>query len=121
MYKLVILVEPQDDSTEFDRRWPDFLALAERMPGLRREVTAHVDRVLHGKLGAHLIHELHFDSLKTAGEAMASIEGQSAGQLLQEISGGKVTLLLADHLQDELSHIHRRSPLGEQAPPASRA
>ncbi|MEX2144219.1 MAG: hypothetical protein WD740_06465 [Anaerolineales bacterium] len=107
MYKLVILIHPQDHSAEFDQRWPEFLAKAERMPGLRREVTARVDRVLHGTAAAHLIHELHFSSLTAATDAMASPEGQSAGQLLQEISGGKLTLLLADHLQDELSHIHR--------------
>jgi len=106
MYKLVILIEPQDHSAEFDRRWPEFLAKAERLPGLRREVTARVDRALHGK-PAHLIHELHFDSLTAATDAMASPAGQGAGQLLQEISGGKLTLLLADHLQDELSHFHR--------------
>lgn len=120
MYKLVILIEPQDHSSEFDRRWPEFLAKAERMPGLRREVTARVDRVLYGK-PAHLIHELHFDSLTAATDAMASPAGKSAGQLLQDISGGKLTLLLADHLQDELSHIHRHQPAQEPAPPSKRA
>jgi len=119
MYKLVILIEPQDHSAEFDRRWPEFLAKAERMPGLRREVTARVDRVLHGK-PAHLIHELHFDSLPAATDAMASPAGQSAGQLLQEISGGKLTLLLADHLQDELSHIQRHQSAEEPASSSKR-
>jgi uncharacterized protein (TIGR02118 family) len=114
MYKLVILIEPQDHPAEFDQRWPEFLAKAEGMPGLRREVTARVDRVLHGQAAAHLIHELHFDSLKAASAAMASPEGQVAGQLLQEISGGKVTLLLADHLQDELSHIRRHEEAVEK-------
>jgi uncharacterized protein (TIGR02118 family) len=116
MYKLVILVEPQDFGVEFDRRWPEFLAAAERLPGLRREVTSHVDRVLSGAMAAHMIHELHFDSLKAAGAAMASPEGHIAGALLQEISGGKVTLMLGDHTQDDLSHIQRH-----QAPQASAA
>ena len=122
MYKLVILIEPQDHSAEFDRRWPEFLAKVERMPGLRREVTGRVDRVLSGAMNAHLVHELHFDSLKAAGEAMASPEGQKAGALLQEISGGKVTLLLADHLQDDLAHIkkHVESPM-PNVPPGNRA
>lgn len=121
MYKLVILVEPQDHSAEFDRRWPEFLAAAERMPQLRREVTAHVDRVLHGKLGAHMIHELYFDSLKAAADAMASAEGQNAGHVLQEISGGKVTLMFADHTQDELAHIRHHQAASEPAPRADRA
>lgn len=121
MYKLVVLIEPQDHPAEFDRRWPEFLAKAERMPGLRREVTSRVDRVLHGKTPAYLVHELFFDSLPAATAAMASPEGQSAGQVLQEISDGKVTLLLADHLQDELSHIQRHQPAEDLAPPNNRA
>ena len=116
MYKLVILIEPQDHGAEterrlaeFDRRWPEFLAAAERLPGLRREVTSHVDRVLSGSMSAHMIHELHFDSLKAAGAAMASPEGQIAGALLQEISGGKVTLMFGDHAQDDLAHIRKHA------------
>ena len=120
VYKLVILIEPQDHSADFDQRWPEFLARAERMPGLRREVTSHVDKVLHGKLGAHMLHELHFDSLKAAGDAMASPEGQAAGQLLQEISGGKVTLMLTDHAQDDLARFQRANA-DQSAPPGDRA
>jgi uncharacterized protein (TIGR02118 family) len=118
MYKLVILVEPQDFPSDFHQRWPEFLAKVEQLPGLHREVTSHVDRVLSGNMNAHMIHELHFDSLKAAGEAMASPQGQAAGALLQEISGGKVTLMLADHSQDELSHIQRHQPA---AAPSKRA
>lgn len=125
MYKLVILIEPQDHTAEFDARWSEFLAAAERMPGLRREVTSRVDKVLYGKFGPHLIHELHFDSLKAAGDAMASPEGKRTGEVLQEITGGKVSLLFADHLQDELSHIHRHqsdeASTAAQSPPANRA
>jgi uncharacterized protein (TIGR02118 family) len=119
MYKLVILIEPQEHTTDFDQRWPEFLAKVERLPGLRREVTSHVDRVLSGQMNAHLIHELHFDSLKAAGAAMASPEGQAAGALLQEISGGKVTLLLADHSQDDLAHIKKHQNKSEVPSPTS--
>ena len=116
MYKLVILIEPQDHNPEFDQRWPQFLAAAERLPGLRREVTSRVDRVLSGSMSAQLMHELHFDSLKAAGTAMASPEGQAAGALLQEISGGKVTLMLADHSQDDLAHIRKHADVGAGSP-----
>jgi hypothetical protein len=121
MYKLVILIEPQDFNADFDGRWSEFLAEAERMPGLRREVTSRVDRVLSGQFAVHLIHELYFDNLKAAADAMGSMEGQRAGQLLQEISKGKVTLLLADHLQDDLAHIRRHQPQEQDAPPGDRA
>lgn len=119
MYKLVILIEPQDHTAEFDARWSEFLAAAEGMPGLRREVTSRVDKVLYGKLAPHLIHELHFDSLKAAGEAMASPAGKRAGEVLQQITGGKVSLLFADHLQDDLAHIQRHQPA--ETPPTNRA
>lgn len=125
MYKLVILIEPQDHTAEFDARWSEFLTAAEGMPGLRREVTARVDKVLYGKLAPHMIHELHFDSLKAAGAAMASPAGQRAGEVLQEITNGKVSLLFADHLQDELAHIHRHpsveSSTATPSPPTDRA
>ena len=80
------------------------------MPGLLREVTSRVDRVLHGETAVEMVHELYFDSLKAAADAMGSLEGERAGQVLQEITEGKVTLLLADHSQDELSNIRRHLP-----------
>ncbi len=120
MYKLIILVEPQEDGARFDSHWPLFLAEVERMPGLRREVTSRVDRVLHGNYPAHIIHELYFDTLKAAADAMGSPQGERAGQILQEISDGKVTLLLADHLQDDLAHIRRHQAASRSLPRADR-
>ena len=119
MYKLVILIEPQADSARFDSNWPRFLVEAEQMPGLRREVTSRVDRVLHGKFGIYIMHELFFDSLTAAADGMGSAHGERAGQILHEISDGKVTLLLADHLQDDLGHIRKQAR--DAAPPADRA
>lgn len=121
MYKLIILIEPQADSEEFERRWPEFLAAAERMPGLLRETTSRVDRVLHGNFPVERVHELYFDSLKAAADAMGSPEGEAAGQVLQAISGGAVTLLFADHTQDELSHIRRHTRGDADVPPGDRA
>lgn len=121
MYKLIILIQAQENSAGFNERWPDFLAQAERMPGLLRETTSRVDRVLHGDAAIEMVHELYFDSLKTAANAMASLEGERAGQVLQEITGGKVTLLLADHSQDELSNIRRHQQLDADQPPGARA
>lgn len=122
MYKLIILIEAQADSDRFERRWPEFLAAAERMPGLLREVTARVDRVLHGSSHVQMQHELYFESLKTAAEAMGSKAGEQAGQILQTITGGKVTLLLADHTQDDLPNIRKHTaPTESGDPPGDRA
>lgn len=121
MYKLIILIQPPPDPAQFEARWPEFLAAAERMPGLRRETTAHVDRVVYGEHSVHWVHELYFDTLKAAAAAMGTSEGEEAGRVLQEISGGAVTLLLADHSQDDLSNIRRHQPVVDDLPPGDRA
>ena len=105
MYKLVILIEPQPDWQEFERVWPQFLKWAEKMPGLIRETTSPVDRLLHGHYHVAMVHELYFESLGAAQDAMASPAGEEAGKTLQIITAGKVTLLFADHLEDELKNI----------------
>lgn len=105
MYKLVILIEPQNDWFEFERVWPEFLKRAEKMPGLIRETTSPIDRLLHGHYHVGMIHELYFTSLEAAKQAMASPEGEEAGKILQIITAGKVSLLFADHKEDELKNI----------------
>ena len=63
MHKLVILIEPLVDWAEFYERWPDFLRHAESMPGLIREATSQVEKILFGERPLALMHELYFDSL----------------------------------------------------------
>lgn len=120
MYKLVILIHALPPEIEFAERWPDFLAQAERMPGLLRESTSHVAKQLHGDEAVHMIHELYFDSLKAAAEALGSPEGQDAGDILHEITAGRVGLYLADHTEDNLSNIRRHQP-SDGNPPGNRA
>jgi uncharacterized protein (TIGR02118 family) len=105
MHKLVILVDELEGQTNFDELWPGFLSLAEQMPGLRREVTSRVDRVVFGKSACSLIHELYFDSLEAVRQAMNSPQGLQAGQMLQKLTQGHMTLLIADHKEDELANI----------------
>ncbi len=112
MYKLMILIEPQDDWTSIDEAWPQFLHHAENMPGLLREVTCRVDDVLYGDSSYALIHELHFENQDAARKAMASPEGRMAGKILQALTNGRMTLLLADHKEDELENIRKfKSPI----------
>ena len=106
MYKLVILVQAPGELT-FDDNWPLFLHQAEQIPGLLRETTSRVDRVLFGDVNISMIHELYFESLEALQRGMASPPGQEAGQLLQEMTAGRVVLLFADHKQDELENIRK--------------
>jgi uncharacterized protein (TIGR02118 family) len=116
MYKLVILVETPEDETAFHDEWPLFLFLAERMPGLCRESTSHVDKILFGSTGYSLIHELYFDSLETLKEAMNSQEGRLAGGQIQKMTHGRMSLLLTDHAEDNLEHIQQFTRKDDEAP-----
>jgi hypothetical protein len=113
MYKLVILVEGTGDLT-FDDKWPQFLHQIEQIPGLIRESTSRVDRVLYGDIHITMIHELYFASLEALQHGMASPTGQEAGRLLQEMTAGRVTLLFADHKQDELENIRKYKKTQEE-------
>jgi uncharacterized protein (TIGR02118 family) len=105
MHKLVILIETTGNQAEFEKTWPVFLEAAERMPGLRREATSHIEHVLVGDLPYNLVHELFFDTMQATQAAMASLEGRSAGKLLQSLTDGNLVLFFADHNEDALENI----------------
>jgi len=107
MYKLVIIIERIEDLATFSNLWPQFLHQAESMPGLRRETTSQVDGLVYGEGEISMIHELYFDSRQEAHQAMASLHGQAAGRLLQTLTGGRLTLLFADHKEDDLENIRK--------------
>lgn len=112
MYKLVILVESLENWDSFEERWPEFLHLVESLPGLRREATSRVDIFLFGLRPYVHMHELFFDSRAEAEKALSSPDGQAAGALLQQMSGGKMTLFFADHREDELTNIQKHKRAG---------
>jgi uncharacterized protein (TIGR02118 family) len=107
MHKLVILIEPPDDETEFNEMWPEFLHISECMTGLIRETTCRVESVLYGSYKPMLQHELFFDSLSDIQEAMSSPEGRATGELLQRMTGGHMSLFIADHKEDDIANIRR--------------
>jgi uncharacterized protein (TIGR02118 family) len=107
MHKLVIWIEPLPDWERFEADWPGFLRLVEALPGLRREATSRVDAVLYGQIPVAFMHELFFDSQADAQTAMTSLQWRQAGQVLQQITQGKMTLFFADHKEDELANIQR--------------
>jgi uncharacterized protein (TIGR02118 family) len=106
MYKLIILVE-STSTPSFYNFWPLFLHAVENIPGLRRESTSRINQVLYGELQYALVHELHFDSMPALQAGLASPPGKEAGRLLQDMTGGRVSLLIADHSEDDLENIKR--------------
>jgi uncharacterized protein (TIGR02118 family) len=107
MHKVIILITVPPDEDVFDLHWPEFLRHAEQMPGLIRETTSRINHRLYGPVDARMIHELHFESLRSLETAMQSDPGRNAGAVLQRITGGRFTLLFADHLEDDLENIRR--------------
>lgn len=114
MHKLIIIVE-STTTPDFHVFWPRFLHAAENMPGLRRESTSRVNQVLFGDLQCALIHELYFDSYPALQSGLASEPGKQAGQILQEMTGGRVRLLVADHSEDNLENIRKYRSLEQDA------
>jgi hypothetical protein len=60
-----------------------------------------------------MMHELFFDSYAELERGLNSEEGVRAGQLLQQITNGRVQLFLADHTEDDLERIRRFQGGGE--------
>jgi uncharacterized protein (TIGR02118 family) len=119
MHKLVILIEHTEDEAALDAAWPQFLHLAESMPGLRRETTSRVEQYLYGPSLMALVHELYFDSLEAAQSAMASPQGRLAGRQLQAMTGGRMALFFAEHKEDELENIRKfQEQAGQPGGPA---
>jgi hypothetical protein len=106
MYKLMILIETTA-VPDFHSFWPRFLHAAENIPGLRREATSRVNRVLYGDFECAMIHELYFDTLASLNSGLASNAGKEAGRLLQEMTGGSVKLLITDHAEDDMVNIRK--------------
>jgi uncharacterized protein (TIGR02118 family) len=109
MHKLVILIEPVEDWAAFEDTWPEFLHRVESLPELRRESTSRVERYLYGRTTYEMVHELYFDSLEAAQQAMSSPAGNAAGQLLQGMTHGRMVLFFADHKEDALENIRKLS------------
>lgn len=101
------MVEQLSDEAHFDEMWPDFLHVSERMPGLIKEATCRVESLLYGDYPLSLVHELYFDSVEDVKKAMRSPEGRIAGELLQKMTGGRMSLIIADHKEDQIENIRR--------------
>jgi hypothetical protein len=77
------------------------------MPGLKIEATCRVESTLYGNYHPTLVHELYFDSVEDIKNAMRSPEGRNAGELLQRMTGGRMSLIIADHKEDQIENIRR--------------
>jgi uncharacterized protein (TIGR02118 family) len=107
MYKLMIIVPPNIITHDFNDGWPEFLHQAESMPGLLREASVRVSGSLYGDLEIDMIHELYFETLADLQNAMSSPEGLAAGEIIQQLTQGQMTLLIAEHREDNVENLRR--------------
>jgi uncharacterized protein (TIGR02118 family) len=115
MHKLMLVFKRLGDTLALEERWSqEFVPLAEKMPGLRRIAIARIVERPDGLVDTHMVHELYFDDLESLRRAMVSDEGQAAGQALMSFASGRVTMYLAEHLEDEWPLKYRSA----QEPPA---
>ena len=100
MTKLVALFTHPTDPAAFDLGFSRWLPLSEAMPGLRRVAVSHVQGSPDGAAPYSLIHEMFFDDLPAAHAAMSTPEGEAAARQLWAFAADNVTLILADHLEE---------------------
>ena len=101
MHKLVILFLPPFAWATFEQGWQKFLGLAERMPGLKKEVVGDVEQMVFGppNMNYKKVHELYFESRQDLETALASEAGQKAGQWLHSFTQGHFLLMIAKHME----------------------
>jgi uncharacterized protein (TIGR02118 family) len=99
MPKLIVLYPPPSDPAVFERRYRFEHAplVMEKIPGLRKFVSAHVLAAPSGSVSYQRVAELYFDSMQSLQAAVASAGGQEAMAHANEIStGGPLTVLIAE-------------------------
>jgi uncharacterized protein (TIGR02118 family) len=98
MARLVVVYKTPKDTSAFDRYYfSTHVALAKKIPGLRRyEISDGAVAAPDGASGAHLIAILHFDDVAAIQAAFASPEGQAAAGDLQNFATGGAELFFFD-------------------------
>jgi uncharacterized protein (TIGR02118 family) len=102
MNKLLIQFTNPPDVEDFETKWSErFVPFAERMPGLKRVSVSRIYGGPAGEVNLHLVHEFFFENAQSVHDAMASPEGQLAGQELLAFAAGYVTICFAEHLEED--------------------
>lgn len=101
MHKLMVLFNSSEDSLTLETQWSNaFVGRAESMPGIRRVSVSRVVGGPGGGIDLHLLHEFYFDDLNALKAALASPQGQEAGQALMAFAGEQVSIYFAEHLEE---------------------
>lgn len=104
-YQLLILIPLAVEIQSFDEGWPEFLKVAEKMPGLIQESVTRIDNCIYGQNSLRRIYSFTFKDSTSLEKALLSPPGEKAGKILHKITQGKVILLSGEFNQDSLENI----------------
>jgi len=107
MKQLLILIPSTVNLEKLDLGWPEFLAAAEKMPGLMKESISTVTHSLSGTSPILRCYSFTFPDLQKLQEGLTSPSGQKAGKIIHHLTDGKGIILTADYLEDEISNINK--------------
>jgi uncharacterized protein (TIGR02118 family) len=95
---LVVLYKSPKDPVAFDKHYAEkHIALAKRIPGLRRyEISRGPVGAPGGASGIHLVATLVFDSMAAIQSGLASPEGQAAAGDVPNFATGGADMLMFD-------------------------
>ena len=102
---MVLILPLNLDTKRFDEGWPDFLEVAEQMPGLIQESVTRFDQSLFGSSEIQRLYTFSFKDRHSLENALTSQAGEKAGDIRHSISGGNISILAGDHQTDSLERI----------------
>jgi uncharacterized protein (TIGR02118 family) len=101
MVKLTVLYGPPTDPEAFDAHYfGTHVALADKIPGLRRNEVSKLASLDGSPSPFHLQAELYFDSVESLTAAMGTEEGQAASADVANFATGGVTMLSGEVIKE---------------------
>lgn len=108
-YQLLILIPLTVEIQSFDEGWPQFLKLAEKMPGLIKESVTRIDNCIYGQNFLRRVYSFSFLDSSSLEKALLSPPGEKAGELLHSITQGNLILLGGEYQEDFLENLRNAS------------
>ncbi|MDZ7843296.1 MAG: hypothetical protein U5K99_00605 [Anaerolineales bacterium] len=107
MQSLIIILPDSVNFEQLDQSWPSFLQAAENMPGLIKESVTVITETLSGTSSIARIYAFLFEDNPSLIQALSSPQGEKAGRLIHQLSGGKAIILTGQYREDSLENLKK--------------
>lgn len=101
MVKFMVMFFKPGDLEAFENTYNDFLALVERMPGIRRRQVVGVLGSPMGETRYYRILEVYYENYEQLQESLTSPQGQEAGRELGRLGTEAFEMLFAEVYEEE--------------------